>query len=282
MRKIAAGVRRTTKYRRIACSIREVGVIEPLVVYPCDDQPDQYLLLDGHIRLDILRESGAELIDCLVAQDDEGFTYNHKVNRLSAIQEHFMIIKAIDNGVSEDDIARTLNIEVSNIRNKRDLLKGVCPEAVELLRERKATAQALNQIRKAKPMRQIEMAELMCASHNYSGAYAKCLVAATPADQLIAPENGKKIDELSSEEIARMEREMETLSRDFREIEERYGKNVLHLVIAAAYVRKLLDNAKVVRYLAHECPEVLAELQTISTARSLTDSTAGQVEVEEA
>jgi hypothetical protein len=34
----------------------------------------------------------------LIATDDEGFTYNHKVNRLTAIQEHFMILRALKNG----------------------------------------------------------------------------------------------------------------------------------------------------------------------------------------
>ncbi|MEM7516024.1 MAG: plasmid partitioning protein RepB C-terminal domain-containing protein, partial [Planctomycetota bacterium] len=230
VRKFAQAVRKTTKYKRIACALREVGVIEPLVVFECDDDSGQFLLLDGHIRLDVLKEAGESEVECLVAQDDEGFTYNHKVNRLSAIQEHFMIIKALDNGVSEEDIARTLNVDTHKIRSKRDLLEGVCPEAVKLLRDRKATSEALGQIRKAKPMRQIEMAELMCASHNFSGAYAKCLLAATPADQLVAPDGGKKVDELTPEEMARMEREMKSLSKDFRDIEETHGKNVLNLV----------------------------------------------------
>lgn len=35
---------------------------------------------------------------CLISDDDEAFTYNHKVNQLSAIQEHFMILRAINAG----------------------------------------------------------------------------------------------------------------------------------------------------------------------------------------
>ncbi len=34
----------------------------------------------------------------LVSTDDEAFTYNHKVNQLQPIQEHFMILRAIKNG----------------------------------------------------------------------------------------------------------------------------------------------------------------------------------------
>jgi hypothetical protein len=33
-----------------------------------------------------------------LARDDEAFTYNKRVNRLSIVQEHFMILRAIDRG----------------------------------------------------------------------------------------------------------------------------------------------------------------------------------------
>jgi hypothetical protein len=33
---------------------------------------------------------------CLIATDDEGYTYNNRINRLAIIQEHRMILKAIE------------------------------------------------------------------------------------------------------------------------------------------------------------------------------------------
>jgi ParB-like chromosome segregation protein Spo0J len=274
MRKIAPATRETVKYRRIASSIREVGLIEPLVVHPSGGSPDQFMLLDGHMRLDILSRNGVSTVDCLVAKDDEAFTYNHKVNHLAGIQEHFMIIKALKHGVTEEGIARTLNVDVAKIRAKRDLLNGICPEAVALLRGKRVSADALRQVRKAKPLRQIEMAELMCASNNYTQPYAKCLVAATSADQLEGNDHAKDIEELSTEDMARMEREMESLSKDFREIETTYGKNVLNLVVLAGYLRKLLDSAPVVRYLAQHYPDIMAQLQHVAESRSLREASA--------
>lgn len=153
MKKIAKGTRATLKYRQIAASIREVGIIEPLVVHPQKGNENQFMLLDGHIRLEVLKELKEKAVDCLLSTDDEGFTYNHKVNRLTAIQEHFMILKAIKNGVSEQDIASALDVDVSKIRKKRDLLVGICTEAVALLKGKRAGAGAFAQIRKAKPMR---------------------------------------------------------------------------------------------------------------------------------
>lgn len=273
LRQVPSGARSSTKYRRISASIQEIGIIEPLIVHPCTDAKNQYMLLDGHIRLDILKSAETPTVECLIANDDEAFTYNHKVNQLSAIQEHFMIRKALENGVSEEDIARTLDVDIYKIRMKRDLLDGICPEAVELLKDKRATRDALQLLRQVTPMRQIEMAELMCASHNFSGPYAKCLFAATPQEQLVEQKSAKKVDELTPQEMARMEREMEALSGDFREIEKTHGANVLNLVIVAGYLRSLLDNARVVRYLAKDYPEIMAEFQKIAESRSLAETT---------
>ena len=51
-------VRKTAKYRYIEASIRELGLIEPLVAFPQLDTDGCFMLLDGHVRLMILRELG--------------------------------------------------------------------------------------------------------------------------------------------------------------------------------------------------------------------------------
>jgi hypothetical protein len=269
VKKLNPGVAKTERYQRIAASIREIGLIEPLVVYPQDDNAGQYILLDGHVRLDILKEMGQEKVDCLVAKDDEGFTYNHEISQLSTIQEHFMIMEAIRRGVSEERIAKTLNVDVASIRRKRDLLDGICPEAVKLLQEKRAAATVFREMRKVRPMRQIEMAELMVAANTYSTKYAECLFAATPQEQLLEPDKPKEIRGLSPEDISRMEREMESLGQDFRLVEESHGRNVLKLVLVVGYLKKLLDNARVVRYLSQRNADILAEFQKIGETKSL-------------
>jgi hypothetical protein len=268
VKKLPVGIRKTEKYRRIAATVREIGIIEPLMVYPQEDG-DQYILLDGHIRMDIVKELGDKTVECLVAMDDEGFTYNHHVNQVSAIQEHFMIMEAIRRGVSESRIAKTLDVDVAAIRRKRDLLDGICPEAVQLLKERRAVAGSFREMRKVKPMRQIEMAELMIAANKFSSRYAQCLLGATPQDQLLEPDKPKEIRGLSPEDMSRMEREMEHLSQDLRTIEETHGRNVLNLVLVVGYLKKLLDNARVVRYLSQHNGELLTEFQKIVETKSL-------------
>ena len=101
------------RYRSILTSIKEVGLIEPLVVHPQRDVPGRYLLLDGHIRCAALKELGETEADCIIATDDESYTYNARVNRLNPIQEHKMITKAVQHGVRPERIAAALNIPAS-------------------------------------------------------------------------------------------------------------------------------------------------------------------------
>lgn len=79
----------------------------------------------------------------------------------------------------------------------------------------------------------------------------------------------KLVSGLSPEGMARMEREMEGIGRDFRQIEETHGRNVLNLVICVGYLRKLIDNARVVRYLSQNHGDILSEFQQIVETTSL-------------
>ena len=105
-------LKKTPKYAQIAASIREVGIVEPPVVARDQSDTGKYLLLDGHLRIDVLKDMGETDVMCLVSTDDEAFTYNKRVNRLAMIQEHKMILKAVERGVPEERIAKALNVDV--------------------------------------------------------------------------------------------------------------------------------------------------------------------------
>jgi ParB-like chromosome segregation protein Spo0J len=128
--------KQTAKYRRIATSVSEIGVIEPLVVAPSPEQEGRFLLLDGHLRHAALTDAGVHEATCLISADDEAFTYNKRINRLATIQEHYMIVRAIERGVSEDRLARALDLDVKAIRRRRMMLAGICAEVTELLKDK--------------------------------------------------------------------------------------------------------------------------------------------------
>jgi len=269
-RKLPNHVKETEKYLRIVSSIREVGIIEPLIVYPQKGAGEGiYLLLDGHLRAEALRDLSRPEAPCLVSRDDEGYTYNHHVNRLSSIQEHFMLMKALDEGVPETRLARALNVDIQKLREKRDLLRGISAEAVALLRTRDVSATTIRNLRLVKPMRQLEMVELMIGANNFTGSYARALYLSTQRAQLVEPEKPKEAGGVSPVEIARMEKEMETLEEDFRLVKEAYAKNMLDLMVARGYLVRILDNARVVRFLSQRYPEFLADFQRLTEVISL-------------
>lgn len=262
LRDVPDTVRKTIKYSQIAASIAEVGIIEPPVVARDAENRDTYHLLDGHLRLDILRERGEKEAVCLVATDDEAFTYNRRISRIAIIQEHKMILNAVRKGVSEERLARALNVNIASIRTKRNLLVGICPEVADMLKDRHVPINVFSLLRKMKPMRQIEAAELMIAMNRFSLPYAQSLVAATP-DHLLVDASKAKHKALTPEQIAVMQRESESLDREVRSIERTYGEDHLDLVVALGYVSNLLGNVRVVRFLAQRHATILSEFQRV-------------------
>ncbi|GLJ00007.1 plasmid partitioning protein RepB C-terminal domain-containing protein [Sphingobium sp. BS19] len=266
LRAVTPAIKRTLKYGQIAASMTEVGIIEPPVVVRIPGKTDRYRLLDGHIRIDILLERGEKDVVCLVATDDEAITYNKRISRTATVQEHKMILKVLEQGVSEERLARALNVNIASIRNKRRLLDGICEEVKKLLQDRLVPINTFNELKKLRPMRQIEAAETMIAMNRFSWPYAKSLVAATPQNQLVS-EKRKSVRGLSDEQLDHMEREATNIDREFRLVEQSYGSDHLDLVLATGYVCRLVDNIRVVHHLARHHPELLSEFQRIVQMR---------------
>lgn len=249
------------RYTTILASVKEVGLVEPLIVYP---RKDAYILVDGHLRYLALKEIGAKQADCIISTEDEGFTYNARISRIAPVQEHKMITKAVKSGVSPERIAAALNMKVEDIRARLNLLDGINAEAIELLKDKHISPGALGVLKRVSAIRQIEMAELMVSVNNFSSSYAHALLIGTPQDHLLNPTKPKAAKGVSPEEIARMEEEIETLEQDFKAAEESYGANVLNLTVLRQYIKKLLTNTRVVRFLNTNYPEIVAELEIVA------------------
>lgn len=184
-----------------------------------------------------------------------------------------MILRAIERGVPEAKIASALNIDIRRIAEKRDLLKGICPEAAEMLKDKIIAVCTFAILRRMRPLRQIEAVTLMNDAGVYSKSYAQALLAATPAEQLLNPEKPKNVKGLDSEQMTRMESEMENLQREYRLIEESYGQDVLNLTLAKGYLCSLLGNAEIVRYLSQKHADILSAFQKIADMTNLSKDT---------
>ncbi|MGE8328654.1 plasmid partitioning protein RepB C-terminal domain-containing protein [Pseudomonas urmiensis] len=258
----------SVKYAAILASIRELGVVEPLAVHPepvhGEGEELRYLLLDGHLRLAALVQLGAKDALCLLATDDEGFTYNRQINRLTPIQEHKMILEAIRKGTTAERIAEVLSVNVGRIRERQHLLRGIAPEVAEMLKTRMVSQAVFRVLRKMKPMRQIELVEMMISANCFTGRYAEMVLAATRPEQLV---EAKKVSEgVTVEDIARMEREMEKLYHDYRLVEDTLGETMLVLVVAKGYVSRILRNQTIAAYLERFEPDLVRELAGVVEA----------------
>lgn len=260
---VSPALKASKKYTQIAASIKEVGIVEPPIVAPDRSAKGKYLLLDGHLRIEILKDNGASEVVCLLSTDDEAFTYNKRISRIATVQEHKMIMKAIERGVSEHRIAKALDIDIPSLRAKMRLLKGICPEVAEMLKDKHISMNAMGLLRRMAPLRQIEAAELMIAMNKFTANYAQSLLAATPQTQLADPYKPRRIKGLTDKQVALMQRESANLDRQFKLIEKSYGADHLDLVLVNGYVAKLIGNVKVVRFLAQHYSEILLEFQKL-------------------
>ena len=101
------------------------------------------------------------------------------------------------------------------------------------------------------------------------GSSAKALLVATPKSQFRESGKKKKLEGLSPEEIARMEKETEGLANDIKIVKEAYGKDMLNLVLACGYLSRMLENNRVTGFLSSHYPDIFSEFQKIIEATSL-------------
>ena len=265
------GARASRSYSQVLSSIKAIGLIEAPVVMADAQNPGAWLLLDGHLRLEALKELGIAEVECLLAMDDDTYTYNKRVNRIPPIQEHRMIARAMDRGVSSADIGTALNLQVESVLRRFRLLKGISPEAAEMLKDTPCSMKVFEILRQMTAVRQIEAADLMIGQNNFTVMFARALRAATSENQLVTVKKGKGGGKPtpSGQQIARMERELAALQTQVKLVEETYGIDNLHLTVARGYIAKLLANRRVVRWLETHQQDYLGEFQKIAEIDTL-------------
>lgn len=91
----------------------------------------------------------------------------------------------------------------------------------------------------------------------------------TPAEQLVDPSKRKKLPGVKPEDLVRLENEVRLQEKDFRRLDESYNEQVMALTIARGYLRPLLENNRIVRFLAQNHREFLTEFQRIVETSSL-------------
>jgi len=248
------------KYRqRIEASLRAVGLIDPLIVYPLEDG---YEILDGALRYRILLDLGVEMVPCLVHDSRDGFTSNRMVNQLSASQEMRMLRKSLEE-LDEKTIANALGMQSIGHRLNKGLLAKLHPGVVKAFNANKINLQTARELINVKQDRQHEILKLMQSCNDYSTTFARGLVLKTPTGKREKTTARRtpwaQADEKKSQLLKKLQ-EAEQQQDFYSGLYRQYTTNLLKLVI---YVRTLLNNVEVKTYLqAHhaELAQVFEEI----------------------
>jgi len=173
-----------------------------------------------------------------------------------------MLLGALKNGLTEERIATALDVSIHSIRSKRDMLNGICPEAVQVLLDKAVSGQVFAILKKMKRIRQIEAAEHMVAGGTYTVPFAKALLAVTKSEMLEGPPSAK-LQATSEAARAMLEEQNEFLLRNLKTVEESYGTDALTLTVSCGYLERLLSNPKIGRYMERYHLEILDTLRKL-------------------
>ncbi len=261
----------STKYLQIKSSLAEVGLVEPIIIY-IDSVKNHVKIIDGHLRVEALKELGENKVKCLISSVYDTYTPNSRVNRITIIQEQRMIKEALNSGIPIEKLSLALNMSVDAIRGKIRVLNGISPEVIHIFSNHHVPKATFHILKQMKPMRQIECSALMINVENFSRNFALSLLHNTPPSLLIGkPENVETNTVGRRQMLDRLEREMAQVHVDTQKLKETYGVNTLKLVIVKTHITSLLDNPKILQWLLKHKPEFLTELNKISSINSLED-----------
>ncbi|KEA53008.1 hypothetical protein DT73_09745 [Mangrovibacter sp. MFB070] len=261
--------RQSNKYKLIMKTISIVGLIEPVIVF-FDTAHESIKIVDGHLRVEALKELGENKVNCLISTVYDTYTPNSKVNRTTIIQEYKMIQKAIDAGVTIEKLSLALDMSLESLKGKITILDGITPEVVSMFANLAIPKGTFYVLKKMKPMAQIENANLMIQLDNFQKKFALSLLHNTPPGLLV---NGDKNQQPEKEghrhAIQRLEKELAQFHVETEKLKDTYGVNALRLVIIKSHIEKLLNNPRVLHWLLDNKADHLTELKKISNIRAL-------------
>ncbi|MBM1020211.1 RepB plasmid partitioning protein [Enterobacter sp. A11] len=266
-RSLPVNIKSSTKYKQILTSITEIGLIEPVVIFIGDDGIQK--ILDGHLRVEALKDLGISHAHCLVSPVDEAYSYNKRVNRLTILQEQKMLRKAVESGVPVEKLSVVLGVSPSIINARLRISDGITPEVIALLAEKNISQNVFDVLRKVKPGKQLDFVTTMITLNNYSRKFALSMLHSLAPEFLVSAPDKISEDKDVVKTLARLEKEMAALQIETQNIKDEYAENNLNLLIAKAYIARLLNNNAVLHWLYDNNIEYLEVLKTLSGVDNL-------------
>ena len=246
-------------YRRICSSIRTIGLIEPLSVYP---EGDTYVILDGYLRYRAFQELNILIAPCIVYQTKEAYTFNRMVNQLSCSQEVRMLRKALET-VDEKTIADVFGVKDLHDRLARKVLAMLHPKAKEAFDQDLLSRKAAKELVDAKPERQVEMLKEMKRVQDYTPNFIRALILKTPPEMRNPDRTSRSSWSTNSnkrKEIVSRLQEAEKQQDFYTKLYRQYTADLMKMTL---YVRKIVNTPALTAYLKEHHAATLNELTQI-------------------
>jgi hypothetical protein len=241
-------------YTKILSSIRAVGLIEPLCVYP---EGEKFVILDGYLRYLACQELGIATVPCIILPTKEAYTCNRMVNHLSPVQESRMINESLGT-VEEDAIANALGLVSIRHRMKQKLLTQLHPQVVEAYDKKNLPLRVCSdELTFVKPEYQVVILKEMQKTGDYSRAHASTDEVRNNSKRSISPWiRGSEQKKELAVKLGEVEKRYDFYSGLYRQ----YVTDLLKLCI---YVRQLVSNRRIAAYMKSRHPEMLERFQEI-------------------
>lgn len=247
-------------YDRIVASIKVLGLLEALVVFP---EGEDYVILDGVQRYRILLEMGVEVVPCVLGKERETFTYKRMVNHLSPLEEHRMIKTSLEKNLDEKAIAEALGTAGIGHRLKKTLISQLHPDVAAAFDEGKLSRSCTREMTFVKQARQREILTAMEGFKDFSTPFARAHVLKTPPAQ-------RETRKRKTNPWDKTTQKKNDLVKKLAEAEEKhdfysrlYKQYTVDLLRIAIYARSLVTNTRLRAYMDEHHPDIVTRFEAI-------------------
>ncbi|CNJ32668.1 RepB plasmid partitioning protein [Yersinia frederiksenii] len=268
-RSIPVNVRSSNKYKQILTSIAEIGLIEPVMIFITEN--GEHKILDGHLRIEALKDLGITHAHCLISPVEDTYSYNKRVNHLTILQEQRMLQKAVESGVSVEKLCAVLGLSQGIINTRLRISEGISKEALALLADKNVSQNVFDVLKKIKLHKQIDFVSTMVTLNNFTKKFALSMLHALPAEYLVRKPDNAPDDKDMIKTLARLEKEMAALQVETQDIENEFAENNLNLMVARSYIAKLLSKNEIIHWLYDNKSEYLDVLKKVLGVKHLNE-----------
>ncbi|MDU9139246.1 plasmid partitioning protein RepB C-terminal domain-containing protein [Klebsiella aerogenes] len=273
-RSLPINVRSSNKYKQILTSIAEIGLIEPIMIFITDN--GEYKILDGHLRIEALKDLKVTHAHCLISPVEDTYSYNKRVNHLTILQEQRMLLKAVESGVSVEKLCAVLGLSQGIINTRLRISEGISKEALALLADKNVSQNVFDVLRKIKLNKQMDFVATMITLNNFTKKFALSMLHALPAEHLVRKPDNASEDKDMIKTLARLEKEMAALQVETQDIQNEFAENNLNLMVVRSYIAKLLSKNEIIHWLYDNKSEYLDVLKKVLGVKHLNEVQPGK------